>query len=721
MSIELAQSQEIIDHTLTQSEEDLGRTASLSQLDQEPPGVAVGFELIRPLGQGAFGTVWLAKERKTGRLAAVKFFTRLGHDWALLGREVEKLAALDTSHHIVGLIDVGWDATPPYYVMEYLPHGSLNAYLAGGAIPVAEAVRIGGDVLRGLIHAHGSGILHCDLKPGNVLLDSDLQARLCDFGQSRLSAEERPALGTLFYMPPEQADLKAMPDVRWDVYALGALLYQMLTGTPPHRTLEAENVLAACETTTERLEAYRSLITRLGPPTDHRKVQGVDRRLGDIIERCLAPNPSDRFPNSQAVLDAFQAREEYRRQRSLIALGLIGPLLLLAAMTPFFLTAMRNAEATAKDNLIERALESDALSARLLSRSLERELSERIDGVERVAANERFRQIVEQADVGGWADRSAVGEYLESVRKDADSRREKLRLTKDTSWFLTDARGIQRWRDPYNAKTHDRDFSWKDYFHGRGVEYDEQPGGMNPVPPGIGPIERSLVSIVFRSDATGHYMIAVVTPIFSVDGSRVIGVLGRTQHLWELLADYELTASPDRDGVEQILALVDRRDKDWRLIAHPWLTSQHVKELSDADVSKLTVSPEDVTEIAQKLGSGTVSRDGRAAQLDDYNDPIGRVGFAPKEFGGTWLAAIRPVAETGWLAIVQERRSSAITPAERMRSDLLMYVLAALAVGGGLILTFWYFVTQALTDRSTTPQRAVTVANTESHLRERRL
>jgi serine/threonine protein kinase len=121
-------------------------------------------------------------------------------------------------------------------------------------------VRIAKAVLHALVHAHGSGILHCDLKPANVLLDADFEPRLCDFGQSRLSDEQKPALGTLFYMAPEQADLKAVPDARWDVYALGALLYHMLSGDPPFRTAETERIVENAETLEARLAAYRRLV-----------------------------------------------------------------------------------------------------------------------------------------------------------------------------------------------------------------------------------------------------------------------------------------------------------------------------------------------------------------------------------------------------------------------------------------------------------------------------
>ena len=151
-------------------------------------------------------------------------------------REVEKLVFLSADRYVVQLLDVGWDADPPYYVMEYVENGSLDDLLCSGTArsASAEAVEMFREIAVGLAHAHGKGVLHCDLKPANILLDQDHRPRLADFGQSRLSHEQKPALGTLFYMAPEQADLEAVPDVRWDVYALGAILY-----TPARRLAAA--------------------------------------------------------------------------------------------------------------------------------------------------------------------------------------------------------------------------------------------------------------------------------------------------------------------------------------------------------------------------------------------------------------------------------------------------------------------------------------------------
>src|SRR6185369_9823991 len=258
----------LLTHTPRQDDAARAHAAALSAPRVAPPARVAGYEVVRCLGEGAFGSVWLASERNTGKQVAVKFYShRRGIDWSLLNREVEKLAALYTSREIVGLLAVGWDADPPYYVMEYLAHGSLAKLLELGPLPPLEAVRIATAVTQALVHAHRQNILHCDLKPANVLLDADNSPRLADFGQSRLSHEQTPALGTLFYMAPEQADLAATPDVRWDVYALGALLYHMLCGAPPYRVAENEQRIRDSVDLEHKLANYRRIVERSPRPS----------------------------------------------------------------------------------------------------------------------------------------------------------------------------------------------------------------------------------------------------------------------------------------------------------------------------------------------------------------------------------------------------------------------------------------------------------------------
>jgi len=243
-----------VDPTLPQEEAAREAARAKSLRREGPPLEIPGYQPERLLGVGAFGEVWVFVQKNTGRRVAVKFYAhRGGLDWSLLAREVEKLAFLFNDRHVVQLLGVGWDADPPYYIMEYMPEGSLADRLAAGPIPPAEAVRILRDIAQGLLHAHNKGVLHCDLKPANILLDHEGRARIADFGQSRLSHEQSPALGTLFYMAPEQADLSGVPDARWDVYALGALAYCMLTGEPPRRLPQLVSRLEQARTLPERL------------------------------------------------------------------------------------------------------------------------------------------------------------------------------------------------------------------------------------------------------------------------------------------------------------------------------------------------------------------------------------------------------------------------------------------------------------------------------------
>ncbi|MFN5976271.1 MAG: serine/threonine-protein kinase, partial [Planctomyces sp.] len=340
--------------------DDAGREQSrlLSLQGVRPPADVPGYSFVRRLGMGAFGVVWLAREDRTGRMVAIKFYPRQrGMNWTLLSREVEKLAAVYTSHHIVRLLDVGWTADPPYFVMEYVEGGSLGARLSGARLSTDEAVRIAREICSALVDAHGAGVLHCDLKPDNVLLDGQGRVRLCDFGQARMSHEHSPALGTLYYMAPEQADLESLPDARWDVYAVGAILYQMLTGSPPHRDADVERGLQQSASLEERLATYRRLVTAAGHVGSHRGIPGIDVRLAEILERCLAVDSTRRFPNAQAVLDALAARDRQRSRRPLLLVGFLVPLLLTAALLPILGYALSRNRDAAEQQMTERALE----------------------------------------------------------------------------------------------------------------------------------------------------------------------------------------------------------------------------------------------------------------------------------------------------------------------------------------------------------------------------
>ena len=370
----------------------------MSRGRNRPPLEIPGYEARQFLGAGAYGEVWVAVDQNTGRRVAIKFYThRGGLDLSLLAREVEKLVFLSADRYVVQLLDVGWDANPPYYVMDYIENGSLEDHLQQhGPLPVGQAVEIFREVATGLLRAHGKGVLHCDLKPANVLLDQEHRPRLADFGQSRLSHEQTPALGTLFFMAPEQADLRAVPDARWDVYALGALLHCMLTGEPPHRSMHAVSQIDSTPDLEQRLQRYRALIRAAPVPELHRQVKGVDRALGEIVQRCLAVDPEARYANVQSVLDALRRRDAQRDRQPLMILGLLGPLLFLLVTAWFAWRSYLHTVDNSDRLLLRRARESNGFAADFVAEAVARRIEGYFRAVEEAASQSELPAAIVQ-------------------------------------------------------------------------------------------------------------------------------------------------------------------------------------------------------------------------------------------------------------------------------------------------------------------------------------
>ncbi|HEY6114871.1 MAG TPA: serine/threonine-protein kinase, partial [Candidatus Dormibacteraeota bacterium] len=272
-------------------------------LDRLTSALSRSYRIERELGQGGMATVYLAQDLKHDRRVAIKVLRQelaasLGAERFL--REVQIAAKLQHPH-ILTLIDSGEADGFLYYVMPYVDGETLRARLAReGEFPVGDAVRVLREVADALAYAHGQGVVHRDVKPENVML-SGRHALVMDFGVAKAVSEATGrqslttvgvALGTPTYMSPEQATADPHVDHRADIYALGVMAYELLTGRPPFTGNTPQQVIAAHVTQAAE------------PVTRHRAA--VPAPLAELVMRCLEKKPADRPQSAQELLERFE-------------------------------------------------------------------------------------------------------------------------------------------------------------------------------------------------------------------------------------------------------------------------------------------------------------------------------------------------------------------------------------------------------------------------------
>jgi serine/threonine protein kinase len=702
------------DQTEHQSHDEISKAEQLSLKKTSPPAEIAGYSLQNFLGSGAYGEVWTGIDQNTGRRVAVKFYTRRSSvDFAMLAREVEKLAQLAADRYVVQLLDVGWDADPPYYVMDHIENGSLEVELqARGTMPVSEAVEMFQEVGIGLMHLHSRGILHCDLKPGNVLLDQDNKPRLADFGQSRLSHEQTAALGTLFYMAPEQASLDAIPDARWDVYALGALLYTMLTGAPPYRT---PNVIEQVESATEmdeRLKRYRKAIADAPAPNKHRKVSGVDRQLADIIDRCIASKPANRFDSVHSALLALRQREEARTRRPLMILGLVGPLVLLTVMGLFGRSVYRSAIDQAELGLLQKAQESNHWSAQFAARSAGEQIDDYFRAVESLAEQDRFKQLLREVltDEDLTPLRNQLTDPNQNEASSLDLTRTQLidnekRIQLDellkvqmtranvpaaASWFVCDESGLQiasAFDTESASVTVGRNYAFRSYFQIENRDLKDPTTDRYDVPMNIADrqhITQSHMSQFFISQATNVYKVAFSTPLYVDD--KFAGIVACTVNMGDFI-EFQ------NSDIHYAMLVEGRAGKNRGVILEHPLFNQFRSRNEPLPVG-LSNHKVDLDEVDN----------GYVAFVDPLSaEPLG------KSYDKDWIAAKsevkrrnqsnREIVErkpTGLIVLTMEDKNAVLAPVNQLSTTLLQIGFAALAVITVLAICFWYWVMRSL-------------------------
>jgi len=278
------------------------------------------YELIEEIGRGGMGVVYKARQKGLDRTVAIKMIlaSHLASAEHVRRFRAEAKAAAALQHsHIVHIHDVGQLHGQHYFAMEYVDGTSLAERIAQGPVDVETAVRLVAQVARAIGHLHQHGIIHRDLKPSNVLLDADEQPYVTDFGLAKVFAADSQTTatgviaGTPSYMPPEQASGQShQVGPRSDVYSLGAILYELLTGRPP---FQEENPL----------DTLMQVLSR--EPTLPRELnRRIPRPLELICLKCLAKSPEDRYASAEALADdlerfsrgeALQARPPHLIQR----------------------------------------------------------------------------------------------------------------------------------------------------------------------------------------------------------------------------------------------------------------------------------------------------------------------------------------------------------------------------------------------------------------------
>ena len=261
------------------------------------------YRIERELGGGGMSRVFLAEEVRLGRQVVVKVLPpemAAGVNVERFEREI-RLAAKLQHPHIVPLLTAGSQGDLLYYIMPHIAGESLRARLSHEReLPVTETVRILRDVCDALAYAHGHGIVHRDVKPDNVLF-SGKHALVADFGVAKAVAESTGkgtltslgmALGTPAYMAPEQAAGDPNLDHRADLYAVGVLAYEMLTGRPPFTGLSPQSLLAA------------QVTGAIEPVTRYR--ENVPPALAALVMRCLAKRPADRWQSANEILEQLE-------------------------------------------------------------------------------------------------------------------------------------------------------------------------------------------------------------------------------------------------------------------------------------------------------------------------------------------------------------------------------------------------------------------------------
>jgi len=260
------------------------------------------YEILQTLGQGGMGVVYLARQKKLDRLVAIKAISPyLAQEPEVRERFAAEASVLARLSHpnIVTLYDYIEEPDALYLVMEYVEGKPLSEILKAGPLPLESIRKYFTQILDAFAYAHSKGVIHRDIKPSNIIITSQGQVKILDFGVAKILSSDHSQtrtgmrLGTLMYMSPEQVKGEKNIDARSDIYSLGVVLFEMLTGKPPYDLELGEFEMS--------LRIVREPLFDLSHPPAN-----IPQKISEVILHATEKNPEHRFSSCVEFREAFE-------------------------------------------------------------------------------------------------------------------------------------------------------------------------------------------------------------------------------------------------------------------------------------------------------------------------------------------------------------------------------------------------------------------------------
>jgi serine/threonine-protein kinase len=679
----------LLTHALGSAGASSGTSANavLPPADSRLPARFGDYELLERIARGGMGVVYKARHVRLQRVVALKMIVDGGLaselDVHRFHAETEAAARLDHPN-IVPIYEVGEHEGHPYFTMRLMEGGSLADHVQRLRGEPRRAAELMAAVARAVHHGHQHGILHRDLKPPNILLDAEGRPHVGDFGVAKRIEKDGltrtgTVVGTPAYMAPEQAAGHARGlTIAADLYSLGAILYELLSGRPPFVGDTPAHLLQ------QLLEAEPVPLRTLAP--------GVDRDLETLCHKCLEKQPSRRYGSAEELARDL---ERYARGEPVLARRL-GPAArtwrwfrrhpvlagALAVVAWLLLTTAAGALHVAHGQLQARrseVLAANTQAALTAAGAVLYLFDTYRDAVEWAARDAAVIDGLRRQDT------EALRQYLQQMDTDA-TRHHGLRLRDGgspfASWLVLDKDGTVRGRWPRSDEhVLGQSHAWRDYF--QGAQSIARKGG-----------HAAYVSRGFQSVVTGQHLFAVSAPIYDAEHAW-LGVVVAMSSTGPGLGRLQLDAPGERDQRVVLVAPVDAprggttafQDSKLMVVVHQDLRPGKTHVLDDETKARVR----EALHRAPRSGPEHPQFPQReqVVSSEAHTDPI-----RPDE--GPWLAAFAPVGSTDYVAIVQTRDASLFAPTRTLLGQLALWSgLPALAGGALLVLSLWLFQRRA--------------------------